>query len=179
MSHGGQTPYPQFGGIADAKPDPVDDISRQKKPNRICCLKSRHNVAVLVFVPPYLFLKERGQYRKHLPVQVVDSGCKEQQCADSPSVPANAGCHASGGGRVSYLFRGTNPRGLCSLMAQYIAFSLPDPKYLDGRRPGSGVCRDPTGNYSRTNQYYRKGRNVTASAVATPNTRPDNRRLVT
>jgi hypothetical protein len=91
VAHRGQTPNRDRDRVPDARAYLVDETSYQEQSYGVGGLKRDHNLAVLNLIPSDDSLKIRSKYAQHLPVDIVNRGCEEQQGANAPSIAAHSG----------------------------------------------------------------------------------------
>ena len=119
VTDGGEAPEGQRGGVAQPRPDAINQAARRHQADGVGRLEGHDDVAVVHFAPPQPLRQLRLQDADDLPVQIVDGRGEEEQRADPPPVAAE-GVGRGGSGRRGFVCLIEQPCGIISLRARFV-----------------------------------------------------------
>ena len=85
MPHGGKTPENHGDGIANARPQAVNQAAHKNHAQRVSRLEGEHQMSIANIIPAKLVLQRPFQHAKHLAVHVVLGYTEKQESADDPA----------------------------------------------------------------------------------------------
>jgi len=98
VAGGGDAPGAHRKGIAQLRPEGVDEPAEGHLAERIGPLEGRIDPAKILVGPVHALVQDGFDEGKDLPVRVIDRGGQEQEKADEPAKPAEPGRRGHGAG---------------------------------------------------------------------------------